>query len=309
MIVGHIISTSGLFCLSFIENPYLFIFVFGCCLGFYGSFMSYPAMWIGLRKVSPEKRGIATGIGLSSFALAPFIFGYIFSCIINPDNKSPTRIITYGDQELRLFDKDVFSRLPMTIRYLSLILLIIGIFATVIMYDKSLNTTKSTYSITFKQLFKEYKSWYLLALNFLKMLFFMFIINVYKTVGLLYIEDDYLLSYIGGAGFLLAATLRIFIGRAHDRYPWHKINFITTLLELIIILFYYYALPYRALYTITTVLLIGISGTSYLCLWILCDIVFPKDKWVFSFLSLGGVFATFIASFVFAGILFPVRII
>ncbi|OMJ91606.1 hypothetical protein SteCoe_5868 [Stentor coeruleus] len=266
-------------------------------------------MWIGLRKVSPEKRGIATGIGLSSFAHAPFIFGYIFSCIINPDNKPPTRTIIYGDEKLKLFDKDVFSRLPMTIRYLSLILLILGIFAAVIMYDKSLNTSKITHTITFKQLFKEYKSWYLLALNFLKMLFFMFIIYVYKTVGLLYIDYEYLLSYIGGAGFLSAAILRVFIGRAHDKYPWHKINFITTLLELIIIQVYYYTLPYRALYAISTILLIGISGTSYLCLWILCDMVFPKDKWVFSFVSLGGVIATFMAFIVFAFIFYPVRII
>ena len=47
---------------------------------------------------------------------------------------------------------------------------------------------------------------------------YLFILNVYKILGLLYINDDYFLAYVSGIGFILAAIFRIILGKILDKY-------------------------------------------------------------------------------------------
>ena len=56
------------------------------------------------------------------------------------------------------------------------------------------------------------------------MMFFLFFSNVYKTIGLNHIKDDYLLSYITGAGFMLGAIFRVILGKLLDHFTWRAVN-------------------------------------------------------------------------------------
>lgn len=262
-------------------------------MGVYGAFMCYPAVWIGTRSMPEEMRGVGIGIGLSSYGIAPFIYGFIFTCLINPENQPPTRTISYGDEKLKLFDESVYSRLPMTIRILSIILFVVGFISIALIYDKRHSTIRSTYTLTLKQLLSKYNFWYLFVLVILRMLIFMFGINVYKSVGLLYINDDFYLAYVGGVGFIMSALVRVLVGQLLDKYPWHYVSFVLASIELLLILIYYYSLPYKSSYAVVTIFLLAVSGGSYLSLWILSDKVFKEDKWAFSIISLGGIISIF----------------
>lgn len=277
-------------------------------MGVYGAFMCYPAVWIGTRSMPEEMRGVGIGIGLSSYGIAPFIYGLIFTCLINPENQPPTITISYGDEKLKLFDESVYSRLPMTIRILSIILFVVGFISIALIYDKRHSTIRSTYTLTLEQLLSKYNFWYLFVLVILRMLIFMFGINVYKSVGLLYINDDFYLAYVGGVGFIMSALVRVLVGQLLDKYPWHYVSFVLASIELLLILIYYYSLPYRSSYAVVTIFLLAVSGGSYLSLWILSDKVFKEDKWAFSIISLGGIISIF-TIVIMTGTIIPVLFI
>ena len=76
---------------------------------------------------------------------------------------------------------------------------------------------------------------------------YLFILNVYKILGLLYINDDYFLAYVSGIGFILAAIFRIILGKILDKYEWADVCEWTTATEIVLTLVYFYILEYKLL--------------------------------------------------------------
>lgn len=283
--------------------------VFGALLGLLGCNLSYAPVWIGWKRTNINKRGFVTGLGAASFGIAPFVYGFIFTLIINPNNQSPDKTIHNGELETKVFGEEIYDRFPMTLRYLSIILLIVGLAGASCLYSKPHSAQPNkNFTITVGQLLRMKKFWYLCFLCYFKMFFFMFIINTYKTIEILYIHDDYFLAFVSIAGFSLGAFCRVLCGMLFDKFQWHNIVIWINISEIILTLVFYYVLEYRYLNAGVTAFSIAIAGCSYLSMWIITDKVFRVDKWVFSFVSLTGVFVV-LSIFLFTRFIIPVLFI
>ena len=96
------------------------------------------------------------GIGLAAYSMAPSIYGFIFTMIVNPFDYSPK-----GDP--KYFDYRVSDEVPSSIRYLSLIILAVGILGPLMMGRKkniNLDST-SSHNLSLKQVLLQGKFWYL----------------------------------------------------------------------------------------------------------------------------------------------------
>ena len=310
LIAGLLTGTVLMYFSSCLTDILLFILIFGTALGILGASMFYPAVWITVRGMPSEHKGLVLGLGTASFAISPFVYGLFFTLLINPNNNRPDHSARQGDLKCELFGEDVYQRFPMTVRYLSVLLLIIGLIGVAGLCEKSHagNTQRATSTITVRQLLGMKKFWYCFCLNFFKCFYFFFFLNVYKSLEMLYIRDDYALAYISTAGFSLGAILRVIVGSLFDRFLWVDIVATLTLIEVGIVLVYYYLLENSFFNALFTVLTLVIICTDYLSMWVLTEQVFPNDRWVFSFISFG--YPIILASvFLFTAYVIPVSFI
>ena len=305
-LIGLIVGSASMFFSSYIENPYIFVVVFGINIGIFGSNLSYPPIWLGWKVLEAKNKSFATGCALSGFVISPFINGLIFTLIVNPNNDPPEKTQQVGDEKVKLFGEDVYNRFPMSLRYISLLWLFIGLIGCIGLIHKTQPIEKkSTYTGIKIQIFKDIKFWYIFLIDCFKMFPYLFILNVYKILGLLYINDDYFLAYVSGIGFILAAIFRIILGKILDKYEWADVCEWTTATEIVLTLVYFYILEYKALYGLFTILFIVITGTSFLSMWILTEKVFIHDKWVYSFVTFANILVS-VSVYLFIGVIIPV---
>ena len=283
LITGLLIGTVSMFFCSYIADPYIFIFAFGAVTGILACYLVYCSVWIGWELLPANDKGFAAGLGLSGFSMSPFIYGFVFTLIINPNNDRPTETEEDGDFKEKLFGKDVYESFPMTIRYLSIILLVVGLVGAFFLNKKSeKQEEKASISfLPFVKIIKLHKFWYIFVFGFFKNVYYFFVIMNYRTLGLLYINDDYFLSYVTTISFVLGSVSRIIIGKLFDLYSWRTINIVVAMIEIFTALVYFYILEYKYLFGLVTIVSIAISNTSYLAVWILTEKVFQTEKNVF----------------------------
>lgn len=310
LIVGLLSGTALMYFSSYLTSISLFIIVFGQVLGIMGSSLFYPPVWIAVRNMPSEHKGLVIGLGTGSFAISPFVYGVFFTLVINPNNEKPNHSVTQGDLKCELFGEEVYQRFPMTVRYLSILFLIVGLVGIASLWEKSraVNNQRVTSTITVKQLLGMEIYWYCFFMNFCKVFYFFFFANVYKSLEILYIRNDYVLAYISTVGFTLGAILRVILGSLFDKFLWVDIVSTLTLIEVGIALIYYYLLEssfFNALFTVITLIVLN---TDYLSMWVLTEQIFPNDKWVFSFISFGNPIIL-LSVFLFTAYIIPVRFI
>ena len=76
----------------------------------------------------PEKKGLITGIMVSSYGFSSFIFSIISTKLVNPDDSRPT--VYDKENDVSYFDKSIANQVPSMLRTMSLIwiiLVVVGI--------------------------------------------------------------------------------------------------------------------------------------------------------------------------------------
>ena len=92
-----------------------------------------------------------------------------------------------------------------------------------------------------------------------------YIINTYKDIGFLFIQDDHFIAIIGSFGFIAAGLGRLFIGKCFDIYPWKKLILIITSIECFITIILYYAIEYnKYLYAALIVIVLFLDAPAFL---------------------------------------------
>ena len=308
ILIGLLVGTISMFFSSFITTPSLFFYTFGVIIGTIGCYLCHGPIWLGWKELPGSMKGLATGLGLSGYSLSPFIYGFTFTLIINPNNESTTQTEEDGDFKEKLFSKEVYQNFPSTIRYISIILFLVGLFGLCLMFRKIEKKEKEppVASIPMLKNLKTLKFWYVCGFGFTKMFVFFFMVNIYKTLGLLYVNDDYFLSYVSTIAFILGAIGRVFFGKLLDVYPWKTLNIVLGFVELFLMLVFYYVLEYRYLFALLTILALIVSGGSYISVWFLTEKAFHNQKGVFPMVSYSFVIL-FVFIFVFIRNIIPVK--
>ena len=280
MIASISFSSLSLFLTSYISNPTLFCWCFGGLLGYLSAFTFIPAVWIAIDAI-PQHKGAVMGIGLCAYSMAPTIYGFVFTLMVNPSNEYPVG-------EPKYFENEVSSNVPLSLIYLALIILVLGVVGSILMAKNKNISFESTSSqtYTFAQVITHGKFWYLFMYLFTKSAMYYYLINVYKDIAFLFMDDDYFIAGIGAVAFISAGLGRLVIGKLMDVIPWKVLILAMTALELGITIALYYSAVYKYLYAVLVVVCLFISPCSFLIAWMQTEKAYPKDKWVFSLINL-----------------------
>ena len=151
---------------------------------------------------------------------------------------------------------------------------------------------KSDISITekrlmpIKEMLKNSKFWHLCSLLFFGCIINAYILNMYKIIGMIHIDDDHFLSYIGSALFFCGSIGRISYGILMDKYSWRIINTSSYLAQTIIVFAISFVLAYKVIYGILVAILGLICSNIYIGILVLSARLFPQDKWIISYITL-----------------------
>jgi MFS family permease len=100
-LVGGLLQTCGIFATYYALDTTFFwvVFVYG------GSFLvslasCYTSPMVNVCKWHPKHRGLVTGIGAASMALAPTLFTPLITALVNPNNLPPNELGLFDDDDI-----------------------------------------------------------------------------------------------------------------------------------------------------------------------------------------------------------------
>ncbi|OMJ84628.1 hypothetical protein SteCoe_14219 [Stentor coeruleus] len=293
--IGVSITTIGIFGCSYILNPYLFICLFGLCIGALSSSIYLPSLWI-LWNEHPEHKSRTSGIILAGYSFGLVPFSILFTMVVNPYDYPAETVKKNGQEDEQVFGDYVSYRVPMTIRWMAIAIAIVCLIGIACLPRKWKNdstpASNRNPTLTICDMLKSAKAW-----NLFFMLLFgkssnCYVISVYKIIGIQYIKDDHFVSFTGSVFFFVSCFGKIFYGILFDKYYWKRVMVVTYLLLIIFLVTFGFCLENKFLFSFWVIATGFISGSIYNSVLIQSDKDFPLDKWILSYISLA-----FIADF------------
>lgn len=190
--------------------------IFGAGIGIaYAPCIACAMRWV------PERKGLVGGITLAGYGLGAFVFNYVATYFVNPDNKSPD---AYEDGTLYFDQPDILWRTPYV--FLLLAACYGGIELICIIFIE--NPDHATYKLHVKhgvdfspkEMLKTQSFYVIWFIYFCNQFGISYISTYYKFFGQGFISDDHFLSLVGSIASIANATGRIFWGFVGDRYSY-----------------------------------------------------------------------------------------
>lgn len=289
---GILISAPMVYFSSYLENSFAFCIIFGSAMGFLGTTTNLPSVWIAWT-VIPENRGTSAGVALCAYSMAPVVYGSLFTLLVNPYEMQAVWDDASGNS---YFPDEIVSRVPYTIRIFALILGATGLVSCMLLHSCNLKIKieKNQSSMTTWEMLSKKQSWVLITLNYFICLNGFYLINSYKDISMSYFHDDYFLASVGALIFMIGSGGRLIFGKLFDAFEWKTVIYFSLFLQItsMFLLHWSYELGKYAFAVCLIVSMFGIMAI-YIGMLMICEIVYPKDRWVFSYISLSMILDIF----------------
>ena len=289
---GILIATPMVYFSSYLQNSFIFCIVFGSAMGFLGTTTNIPSVWIAWNVV-PKNRATSAGIALCAYSMAPVIYGSMFTILANPFEMQAVGDPSSGSS---YFTQEIVNRVPFTIRVFALVMLGCGLISCLLLHTCNLKIKieKNESSMTTLEMLNKKQTWFLIAMNYFVCLNGFYVINSYKDIAMSYFHDDYYLASVGAACFLIGSCGRLMFGKLLDIFEWKKVMYFALSLQLVsmFLLHWSFMLGKLAFSVCLVCSMFGIMG-MFIGMLMICEKVFPKDRWVFSYISLSMIFDIF----------------
>ena len=238
----------------------------------------------------PSYKGAISGMILGGYNFGPVPFLLVFTYIANPDNHQADVINSTGEINERYFGEEVTERIPMTIRWNAIMCYLICLIGIACLPRKtngnSTNENEQKHFMSVKTMLTDYRFWHLSVLLFFGSIMSAYFLNMYKIIGMIYINDDHFLAYVGSFLFLFGSIGRISFGILMDKFSWKLINSASFIIQSIITLIICFNLSNKIVYGSMNALLGFFSSSIYIGVLIQSERLFPKDKWIISYITL-----------------------
>ena len=297
---GVSLACSSLFLSSFIHNPTIFCWIYGMSLGILSSSVFLPTVWI-LWSIMPLNKGKTTGIILGAYSFGPVPFLIFFTYLTNPYNYSADKIEQNGESEDKYFENVVSDRVPMAIRWISIIcycICLLGLTCLPKQWNNNTENNNKNKTITITKMITSKRFWYFVALVIFGFSIQAYINNMYRIIGMIYIKDDHYLTYIGTFFFIACTIGRIAFGILLDKCSWRGINATSYFFQGLLTIILYFVLDNKLLFLVIIILLGFLSTSVYSGVLILSERTFPNDKWIFPFVCLSYILIFFMPYFI-----------
>lgn len=295
---GTLFVNLGMFFCSYITNPILFCWVYGLFLGGLPGFTFLPTVW-NLWNYFPNTKGQVSGILLAAGNFGPVIFTLIFTMIANPYNYEAETVEVDGQEKQKAFGSFVSERVPMTIRWCAVISQFFCLIGYILLphsknKENPESTDKEVPTLSFIDMLKSFKAWNIFFLLATTTSGSIYIQTMYKVLGMIYINDDHYISFIGSAGFALACVGRLIFGFLYDKYPLKRILLTCMLISIVFLITFNISFSSKFLFALYFFVLSFIYSAFYSGVLLQGAKDFPRDKWVFSYASAGFVLSFFL---------------
>ena len=291
MAIGTLIYAGGICGASFLTDMYSFLGTLLVTAGFGPALMCIPAnylSWITL----PNNRGLATGFTWLFYGFGAMAYGAFFTFIVNPDNQTPDKSISAGDQSERLFTGSVANRVPAAMRISAVIVLIMGLIGALFVLEskekevrkhlsasiasnKEINAEEPAPVCPSLQVAVHTRSFYLLFLFcWFAFQFSLVFLYQYKNYELGYSTNDHLLSLTGTAGLLANSCARFFISWLNDYVSFRVLMLSILSVMLILALTVHWIVQYAYVYVIWVCLVFAGHGGIYAPVTLLCGQIY-----------------------------------
>ena len=300
-LIGGLLQSCGIFATYYaLDTSFLVVvIVYG------GSFLvslaaCYTSPLVNVCKWHPKHKGLVSGIGAASMAMAPTLFTPLITSIVNPNNIPPNKMGLFDDE-------DVLTRTKASTIAQGVItasLFAIGIVLTFpvepaeeeqqkekkcqitltryktleqlnrqdnfvenqlqVFQNKTCPTT-TDFSIEPKFAFKTSEFWLLSLKVLISELIFIYLLFMYKPYGQTFIQNDYLLSAIGAACAISNTIGRVTMGHIKDKLGYKAVSIPLSALTMLSISL----MPLArfstdgTFYGIAVVLAVGAVGSQY----------------------------------------------
>mmetsp|Transcript_10172 Transcript_10172/g.13341 ORF Transcript_10172/g.13341 Transcript_10172/m.13341 type:complete len:507 (+) Transcript_10172:169-1689(+) len=220
MLLATTLLSSGVLLSSFTQNLALFSFLYAVLFGF-GVGIGYSAPMIAAWQWFPKLKGLIAGLILAGFGSGAFFFNKIGSFLVNPDGLNAVDGV---------FPEEVYARFPSMLRKLSLIYLLVGIFAASLVSQPKAAREAEIQSLQLSNKQEESGPTAIQTLNtrpfqtFWTMIMLsaqsgLNTVGVYKVYGSLFenLQSDSFHSLVGGLGSLCNGVGRVMWGMVLDK--------------------------------------------------------------------------------------------
>lgn len=282
-----ITSCTTMFFTSFISNPDTFCWMYGLSLGVLSGCVLLPSMWI-LWNHFPEQKGKVGGILLAGYSLGAVPFGLMFTYVVNPSDEKAFGVV--GTDREKMFGKNVTDVVPFAIRITAVAYLLFTLLGLILIprsvKPSKIGKTPSTQFVSRAEMFKSFSFWNLFLMILIALAGSFYMMNLYKVVGINFLNDDIFVSYVGVSSFIFAATGRIFYGYLFDKYNWKIVMCTNYLICTILIGTFWFVLNSKVLFAVYVISYNFMGSSMYCSVLLETDKAFPNDGKVVSYVCL-----------------------
>ena len=291
ILIFSTVFSAGLFFSSYIENLQLFSWVYGLSIGALSASVFLPSLWIIWGEI-PESKSLTSGVLLSGYSLGSVPFGLMFTFLANPHNHKADTI----DDDDKMFPREVASRVPMTIRWVSasyLIFMLVGLFMLPRKQKVKEEEKESKKMSSLKEIFRNKRFWLLFITMYLAMVCQGYALFLYKVIAIQYINDDYYSSFVGMASFVCTGVGRFLFGYLFNIYYWKKIMSLVYFIETILMGGMWFTVEDKSLYAFFMILYQFFTSSFYNIVLLMTEKAFPGNKQIISCVCLSFIPAFF----------------
>ena len=284
LLLGGLLISVAYLLSSVISTPCLFVLAYSGFLGIGTGIICVTSLqpsW----EYFPESKGKVTGVIMVGYGSSCMIFGLVFTYIANPRNVSPVRS---GNDVL--FGLEVDGNVPNAFFWIGCIFLVIALTAfTLIRPIRSQTQTKSTSRLPMKEFLKIGNFWNLFFFACISFVFWYFIGESYKSFGILYIQDDHFLAYLGSVANVAGVFGRCFWPTLLDYLPFGTVMSLCMSYELLASILIWYAVGAKTTYAALIISLFFAAAAHYPCIAVQTGKVFGglfDQAWPFLFIGM-----------------------
>ena len=306
ILIGALIYSGGMIGASYLTDIYAFLGVLLSASGLGPAIMCLPATYLSWVTL-PNNKGLATGVAWLFYGFAGAVFGISFTFLVNPNNESPGRTITSGNQTERIFTESVAGRVPMALRVMSIVMLVLNAVAVMLVYEvkeKSVRKQLSA-SVVAKNVDDtsvqgcpslrhalHTSSLYILFLYFWLCFEFPMIFNYqYKNYELQYTTNDHLLSITGTVGMFVNAWTRLLVSWLADYISFRSLMLGVMGVMMVLGVTVQWIVQFPYVYALWVCLILACYGSLYSPITLVCGQIYgPRvGAQVFSLVGQGQV--------------------